>query len=293
MIILQGKRGLGIQEFHICVILIVAEWVKWYYNMQNNICYLHIKYLVSEFVIFPQFVVNSGYIMQCWIQLCVACATLENDDTSKVSFVFHSLILPSNSSPSLHTKILPHNKTKRGRSSSQGSDLLRVSEGGGGKPLPHPLEDGQWKSPQSRVIYFWTLKCCCFSPTGDIWWEISFPLLLCPFLGEGCCGCWLVTPRSSRSCAECSMTNKAFTLSSTAMIFISAPRVVSWFGILLESSPLLLLRPKSCFFGGGSATATTIPWSAYRYQEHLTKQALLVKPELSVQSSQQGKKGAA
>lgn len=69
---------------------------------------------------------------------------------------------------------------------------------------------------------------------------------------------------SSRSCAECSMTNEAFTLSSTAVVFIPTPRVGSWFGILLGSSPLL--RPASCFFGGGSSTSTRIAWSGHRYQ---------------------------
>lgn len=135
-------------------------------------------------------------------------------------------------------------------------------------------KDGQWKCPQSRVIYSWMLKCCCFSPVGDIWWEIPFPLLLCkdcPFLGEGCCGCWLMTAWSSRRVVLDAPWQISL-LHFPAQLWYLLLNHVWWFGIVLESSPPLLLRTKSCLFGGGSSRATRIPWPAYRYQEHLIKQ---------------------
>lgn len=116
--------------------------------------------------------------MQCCIKLGAPCASLENDDTSKVSFVFHPLVFAELFLPSFHTKFCLMIKPSVAGSSS----LLSCLEGE--EPFPPLLGGWPWESPQSRnaeVPLFqshWRYLMRNFLP--------SHPLQGLPSLGEGC-----------------------------------------------------------------------------------------------------------
>lgn len=133
MIILHGKSGFGVtQEFHICVTLVIAEWVKRCYNMLNVLLTQKISYFST--CTFSTVCDELGYIMQCCINLCAPCASLGNDDTSKVSFVSHSLVFTKPCPcPSLHTKFCLSIRPSVAGSSSQGSDPPFMSQRAGGR----------------------------------------------------------------------------------------------------------------------------------------------------------------
>lgn len=137
------------------------------------------------------------------IKLCVPCVTLENDDTSKVSFVFHSLLFAKPSPPSFRRKFCLTMKPRV--AGSQGSDPPFTSHrtAGGEEPFPPFLAGWPVEKPTEQGDLFFECVEVLLSPSHWKYLVRAFlsppPLWGLPLPGRG--ELWMLTDQqqSSRS----------------------------------------------------------------------------------------------